>query len=90
MITQAATDVEKCLKLFRTEITVQDRPEAKEMAMPEDDVVAGLLGEVRFEDVSFKYEGGERGNSGGLKDVNFTVMPGKMVAFVGASGAGKR
>lgn len=90
MITQAATDVEKCLKLFKTPITVQDVPDARELEMSNEDVISGRVGEVRFDNVSFKYQGGERGNSGGLKDINFTVEPGKMVALVGASGAGKR
>lgn len=86
MITQAATDLEKCLKLFKTEVTVEDHPDAKVLDMSEEDLLAGRVGEVRFDNVSFMYEGGDRGSAGGLKEISFVVKPGKMVALVGASG----
>lgn len=85
-ITQASTDLEKCYNIFQEEITVQDSPDAENMLISESDVTAGTAGEVRFRNVSFKYTGGERGSSGGIKDMSFTAAPGKMVAFVGASG----
>lgn len=90
MITQAATDLEKCINLLRTPITVQDLPEAEDLDMKTDDVLAGRVGEVQFENVSFRYQGTERGSSGGLRNISFRIAPGKMLAFVGASGAGKR
>jgi len=86
MITQAATDLEKCLKLAETKVTVEDSPDARELVIKDEDLSAGRVGEVRFENVSFKYDESDRGNSGGLKNVSFTVPAGKMVAFVGASG----
>jgi ABC-type multidrug transport system fused ATPase/permease subunit len=47
---------------------------------------AGLArGEIRFENVSFEYEGGRAA----LEDISFTVRPGGLVALVGPSGAGK-
>nr|WP_298280976.1 ABC transporter ATP-binding protein [Acidocella sp.] len=42
-------------------------------------------GEVRFEDVGFAYPDGRMGLSG----LSFTAEPGKMLALVGSSGAGK-
>lgn len=90
MLVQAATDLEKCIILLRTPITVQDQPDAKPLIMTNDDVVAGRVGEVRFDNVCFKYQGAERGSSGGLRNISFRIPPGKMLAFVGASGAGKR
>ena len=44
-----------------------------------------LTGDVRFEDVSFSYNGKDRV----LKDINLYAEPGQKVAFVGATGAGK-
>ena len=45
-----------------------------------------VAGEIRFEDVSFSYDGSSRPV---LADVSFTVRPGETVALVGRSGAGK-
>ena len=42
-------------------------------------------GEIKFEDVSFKYEDGEKV----IKDFNLEVKPGQTVALVGLSGSGK-
>lgn len=42
-------------------------------------------GEIEFKDVWFAYNTGEWI----LKDINFSIKPGEMVAFVGATGAGK-
>jgi ATP-binding cassette, subfamily B, bacterial MsbA len=42
-------------------------------------------GAVRFEHVAFTYPDGRAG----LKDLDFTAAPGRMLALVGASGAGK-
>jgi subfamily B ATP-binding cassette protein MsbA len=48
------------------------------------DLAAGP-GEVSFRNVAFNYPDGRPG----LKDLTFTAAPGKMLAMVGASGAGK-
>ena len=42
-------------------------------------------GKIEFDHVTFGYKDGEKV----LDDVSFTVSPGEMVAFVGATGAGK-
>lgn len=69
---------------------MKDEPDAEPLEMDEKDLAAERIGEVRFDNVSFKYHGKERGTSGGLRNISFRVAPGRMVAFVGASGAGKR
>jgi ATP-binding cassette subfamily B protein len=44
-----------------------------------------LTGEVRFENVSFTYDGAEAV----VRDIDLTVRPGQCVAILGATGAGK-
>lgn len=85
-LTQASTDLEKCFNLFQEKITVQDASDAQNMVISESDVLAGTAGEVCFHNVSFKYAGNERGAKGGLRNISFRISPGKMIAFVGASG----
>ncbi|MBV9197336.1 MAG: ABC transporter ATP-binding protein [Solirubrobacterales bacterium] len=47
-----------------------------------------LRGELRFEDVSFRYGSGEDAEYA-LRDVDLVIPPGQTVALVGATGAGK-
>jgi subfamily B ATP-binding cassette protein MsbA len=58
-------------------------PEIKELPHARPLVIKG--GEIRFSDVRFAYPNGTEA----LKGVSFTAPAGKMVALVGASGAGK-
>jgi ATP-binding cassette subfamily B protein len=46
---------------------------------------AKLVGEVRFENVSFAYSGAESV----VRDIDLTVQPGQCVAILGATGSGK-
>ncbi|CAN8063967.1 unnamed protein product [Agarophyton chilense] len=89
IISQAATDLEKSIDLMHQEVTVKDREDAIPLNMSEKDILAGQAGEVKFENVFFDYKGDERGTNGGLRNISFRVPPGKMVALVGSSGAGK-
>lgn len=88
-LTQAATDLEKCVALFHEPLTVTDAEDAKDLVLPNEDVLAGRVGRVGFDNVSFTYSGSERGVAGGLRNISFNVPPGKMLALVGASGVGK-
>ena len=56
---------------------VNDSPNAKDLEEPQ--------GHITFEDVSFEYESG----SPVLENLSLEISPGKMVALVGPSGAGK-
>src|SRR5688572_12393349 len=47
------------------------------------------LGEVAFENVTFRYPDMTDEMPGTLKDVSFAIAPGQYAAFVGPSGAGK-
>jgi ATP-binding cassette, subfamily B, bacterial len=56
-------------------------------ALPSDtEQTFSLQKEIRFENVSFRYESSKRD---ALKSVNLTIPAGKTVAFVGANGSGK-
>ncbi|KAJ4384852.1 hypothetical protein N0V86_000455 [Didymella sp. IMI 355093] len=70
-------DAERLLLLLKTKPSIVDSPEAHPLAVRD--------GEVRFEDVSFKYEEGRYA----LHDVSFTASPSQTVALVGETGAGK-
>ena len=70
--------LDKIFDLLDEEPDLQDAPDAVELPH--------LRGEIRFEDMSFSYDGGE---SFALRDVDLTVPPGQTVALVGATGAGK-
>ncbi|MFT8245986.1 ABCB family ABC transporter ATP-binding protein/permease [Roseomonas sp. BN140053] len=74
---QGLTDMEAMFTLMREEREVADIPGAQPLP-------AGP-GEVRFEDVHFGY----RPDREILKGVSFTVPPGRTLAIVGPTGAGK-
>jgi len=56
---------------------IRDKPDARILSAPK--------GAIRFEEVDFEYEPGEPV----LRGVSFDVPPGKVLALVGPSGAGK-
>ena len=76
-IKQGLIDIEKMLDLLRVEAGVEDAPGAPPLRL--------RGGEIRFEEVSFGYDG-RRPIFQGL---SFVVPAGATVALVGASGAGK-
>jgi ATP-binding cassette subfamily B protein/subfamily B ATP-binding cassette protein MsbA len=69
---------ERILDLLNTEIEVRDEENAKEMG--------AVIGEVRFENVSFHYSDDP---TLVLNQINLNVDAGETVAFVGETGAGK-
>ena len=76
-IKQGLTDMEQMFALLDVPAEVRDAPDAKPLAVG--------AGEIRFEDVRFGY----RPDREILKGVSFTVPPGRMLAIVGPTGAGK-
>lgn len=77
MIRQGLIDMEAMFKLIDREPEIADKPGARPL-----NVVGG---EVRFDNVRFGYETDRTI----LDGVSFTVPPGRTLAIVGSSGAGK-
>jgi ATP-binding cassette subfamily B protein len=76
-IKQGLTDMEQMFALLDVPAEVRDAPDAAPLALG--------AGEIRFEDVHFGY----RPDREILKGISFTVPPGRMLAIVGPTGAGK-
>ena len=75
---EAESAAVRVYEVFDTEPTIQDRPGAAELEQVD--------GEIRFEGVSFTYEGSDRPV---LTDIDLTVPAGEVIAVVGATGSGK-
>jgi len=69
--------LDKVFELLDEEPDLVERPGASELPP--------VRGEIRFEDVSFSYGGGDYA----LRDIDLAVPPGQTVALVGETGAGK-
>jgi ATP-binding cassette subfamily B protein len=76
-IKQGLTDMEAMFRLMREDREIADRPGAPALRVS--------AGEITFENVRFGY----RPDREILKGVSFTVPPGRTLAIVGATGAGK-
>jgi ATP-binding cassette, subfamily B, bacterial len=74
---KAVVGYERICEIFDTKPQVQDGQEAR--------VAPRFEGAIQFDHVSFSYGGSQPV----LKDVSFTIAPGKMAALVGPTGAGK-
>lgn len=72
-----AAKIEEYFAVVAQVPTVRDTPGAK--------VASNLRGEVRFEQVSFGYDGHRMA----VDAVDFEAKPGQMIALVGATGSGK-
>ncbi|MFM1655285.1 ABC transporter ATP-binding protein [Brevibacillus sp. B_LB10_24] len=83
-LTQATASMDRMFEFIDEEYDIQDRPNAG--TLPVDPDTGRIRGEIRFEDVSFRYR--DQGEMV-LKDINLTIHPGQTVALVGMSGGGK-
>ena len=74
--------LDKIFELLDEEPDLVDAPDAVDLP--------SIRGELRFEDVSFRYgSGGADDAAYALRDVDLVIPPGQTVALVGATGAGK-
>jgi ATP-binding cassette subfamily B protein len=78
MAQQAGTAADRVCEVFDALITVDNRPDAIELAR--------ASGRLAFEHVSFSYPESDRPV---LEDINLTIEPGETVAVVGLTGSGK-
>ena len=72
------TGIDRFAEIMDTEPEIQDKPDARVMEKPE--------GEIRFDDVTFVYNGT---TAEVIHHLNLTVKKGENLAIVGPSGAGK-
>jgi ATP-binding cassette subfamily B protein len=84
----ADSSVGRVLEVLNAEPDVMDKPGAPSLA---DAVGGSVKGRVAFEGVTFSYVGadGKPNATPVLADVDFVAEPGKVVAFLGATGSGK-
>ncbi|RPA84479.1 iron-sulfur clusters transporter ATM1 [Ascobolus immersus RN42] len=74
---QSLLDMETLFNLQKVNVVIKNKPDAKPLALKG--------GEIRFENVTFGYHP----DRPILKNVSFTIPPGKKTAVVGPSGCGK-
>jgi ABC-type multidrug transport system fused ATPase/permease subunit len=72
--------LDKIFGLLDEEPEIVDAPDAVELPR--------IRGELRFEDVSFRYGAGDD-DDWALRDIDLVIPPGQTVALVGETGAGK-
>jgi len=77
VVQSAGTQLKRVFDVLDTEPDVQTKPGAI--------APAHVRGKIEFQQVGFEYEAGQPV----LRDVNFTIEPGSIVAIVGRTGAGK-
>ncbi|MNX39679.1 putative multidrug export ATP-binding/permease protein [compost metagenome] len=78
MLSRASVSAGRIAELFDAPLDVTDRPDAVELPP--------LSGALSFEQVTFRYPGGEQPV---LTDVSFSIEAGETVAVVGITGSGK-
>ena len=75
---RASVSARRVNEVLETEATVRDGQRS--------DGIEGVIGEVTFENVSFRYPGAANDI---LEDISFTAKHGETIAFVGSTGSGK-
>src|SRR5207248_4934610 len=78
---QALGASSELFKFMDSEDEVREKPGAKPLP--------AFSGSIRFDDVSFSYEGNGDGSREILRNINLDVRTGEVLAVVGSSGAGK-
>jgi ABC-type multidrug transport system fused ATPase/permease subunit len=76
-IAQAAVGVERVQAILGADQMIPERPDAREPEI--------VKGEITFDKVAFSY----KPDAPVLKEISFSIKPGQLVGFVGATGGGK-
>jgi subfamily B ATP-binding cassette protein MsbA len=76
-IAQAAVGVERVQTILDADALIPERPDAKEPGP--------VKGAITFDKVAFSY----KPDAPVLKEITFSIQPGQLVGFVGATGGGK-
>ena len=87
---ETSVELQSSRALFRRIFDYLDAP--MDVAEQDGAVVidrSQVSGEVRFDDVHFRYEGTDERSADALDGIDVTARPGQLVAFVGPSGSGK-
>ncbi|CAJ1003986.1 subfamily B ATP-binding cassette protein MsbA [Brevibacillus aydinogluensis] len=83
-LTQAVASMDRMFEFIDESYDIVDKPGAGRL--PVDPQTGRIRGEIRFENVSFRYR---KDGPLVLDHVNLTINPGETVAIVGMSGGGK-
>jgi ATP-binding cassette subfamily B protein len=83
MTSRAIASGKRIFEVLDTESAVKEKPDAI--------VLSGIKGDIKFSNVSFRYESTKSQKSSGniLEDISIEAKSGEMVALLGATGSGK-
>jgi ATP-binding cassette subfamily B protein len=83
MTSRAIASGKRIFEVLDTESAVKEKPDAI--------VLSGIKGDIKFSNVSFRYESAKSQKSSGniLEDISIEAKSGEMVALLGATGSGK-
>jgi len=76
----AIASMDRVMEVIETKATI---------VYPQETTTHITEGRVTFENVSLDYDGEEDEHKPVLQDINFTAVPGEMIAILGATGSGK-
>ena len=80
MLSRAGVAADRIQEVLDTPLSIHDAASVR------DEELKDAKGELRFEDVSFRYEGADED---ALEHISFTAKPGETTAIIGSTGCGK-
>ncbi|QIM63395.1 protein tyrosine phosphatase [Pasteurellaceae bacterium Orientalotternb1] len=80
-LSKALAAGERVVNLLDEQPEIQDKPDAQPLS--------NVRGEIRFENVAFRYNGEDKDAPAVLKNMDFVIKASESVAIIGPSGSGK-